>query len=43
LALARVLPELLGAEAPRSYLLLIQNQDELRPTGVELEVGFSAP
>ncbi len=33
LELAQALPELVGAEAPQSYLLLVQNQDELRPTG----------
>lgn len=30
---ALVAPALLGAEEPRSYLLLAQNNDELRPTG----------
>ena len=30
---ALVLPELLGADGPRTYLVLIQNQDELRATG----------
>jgi len=33
LELAQALPELVGTEAPQSYLLLVQNQDELRPTG----------
>jgi hypothetical protein len=33
LELAQALPELVGVEAPQSYLLLVQNQDELRPTG----------
>ncbi len=33
LALAQSLPDLLGLERPQSYLLLAQNQDELRPTG----------
>lgn len=33
LELAQALPELAGLEAPQSYLLLVQNQDELRPTG----------
>src|SRR5262249_16877387 len=28
-----VLPELLGAQGTRSYLLIAQNEDELRPTG----------
>ena len=28
-----VLPEMLGADAPRTYLILAQNQDELRATG----------
>jgi hypothetical protein len=31
--LARVAPELLGADRPRTYLLILQNEDELRPTG----------
>jgi hypothetical protein len=31
--LGQVAPALLGAAAPRSYLLLAQNSDELRPTG----------
>jgi len=30
---ARVLPDLLGASGPRSYLILAQNSDELRATG----------
>jgi O-antigen ligase len=30
---ALALPELLGASSPRAYLILIQNEDELRPTG----------
>lgn len=30
---AMALPELLGALGPRTYLVLIQNDDELRPTG----------
>ena len=30
---ALLLPDLLGASGPRSYLILIQNEDELRPTG----------
>jgi hypothetical protein len=30
---ALVAPELLGAEGPRTYLLLVQNEDELRATG----------
>ena len=30
---ALALPELLGAEEPRTYLVLLQNEDELRPTG----------
>jgi len=33
LELAQALPDLLGIEKPQSYLLLVQNQDELRPTG----------
>lgn len=33
LAMAPVLPELLGYYGPRSYLLLVQNNHELRPTG----------
>ena len=30
---ATALPELLGASQPRTYLILVQNDDELRPTG----------
>jgi O-antigen ligase len=30
---ALALPELLGASEPRTYLILVQNDDELRPTG----------
>ncbi len=30
---ASIAPELLGADGPRTYLLLAQNSDELRPTG----------
>lgn len=30
---ALLLPELLGADGPRTYLVLIQNEDELRATG----------
>ena len=36
LALAAALPKLLGAsaaEGPKTYLLLVENEDELRPTG----------
>ena len=33
LAVLRLLPALLGTEAPRTYLLVAQNQDELRATG----------
>jgi hypothetical protein len=33
LAVLRLLPELLGAAAPCTYLLVAQNQDELRATG----------
>jgi hypothetical protein len=33
LKLARVAPALLGADGPRTYLLLAQNSDELRATG----------
>jgi len=35
LSLARTLPGILGAgsEGPKTYLLLVQNEDELRPTG----------
>jgi hypothetical protein len=32
-ALARLAPALLGADGPKTYLLLAQNSDELRPTG----------
>jgi hypothetical protein len=31
--LAQVAPQLLGADRPRTYLLLFQNEDELRATG----------
>ncbi len=31
--IARVAPELLGADRPRSYLIILQNEEELRPTG----------
>jgi PAS domain-containing protein len=30
---ASIAPELLGADGPRTYLILAQNSDELRPTG----------
>lgn len=30
---ALVAPELLGRDSPRTYLVLVQNSDELRPTG----------
>ncbi|HTP10283.1 MAG TPA: DUF4012 domain-containing protein [Anaerolineae bacterium] len=33
LELANVAPQLLGADRPRTYLLLFQNEDELRATG----------
>jgi len=33
LKLAGVLPEILGQEAPRRYLIIAQNEDELRATG----------
>jgi hypothetical protein len=33
LAFVQRLPTLLGAESPRTYLILTQNDDELRPTG----------
>jgi hypothetical protein len=33
LKLAEVAPQLLGADRPRTYLILFQNEDELRPTG----------
>lgn len=33
LELAPILPNLLGANGPRRYLILAQNEDELRPTG----------
>jgi hypothetical protein len=32
-SLARLAPALLGADGPKTYLLLAQNSDELRPTG----------
>jgi hypothetical protein len=33
LELALIAPDMLGVHAPRTYLLLFQNPDELRPTG----------
>jgi hypothetical protein len=33
LKLATVLPELMGADGQRTYLIVAQNEDELRPTG----------
>ncbi len=33
LNLASVAPQLLGADKPRTYLIMLQNEDELRPTG----------
>ncbi len=33
LSLLKILPQLLGADGPRVYLILAQNEDELRPTG----------
>lgn len=33
LKLAPVLPEIMGSTGPRTYLILAQNEDELRPTG----------
>lgn len=33
LKLAPVLPNLLGADGPRRYLIMAQNEDELRPSG----------
>ncbi len=33
LEVAVVAPDLLGADGPRTYLILAQNEDELRPTG----------
>jgi hypothetical protein len=30
---AQVAPQLLGADRPRTYLIILQNEDELRPTG----------
>ncbi|MBI5566164.1 MAG: DUF4012 domain-containing protein [Chloroflexi bacterium] len=33
LSLARIAPQLLGADRPRTYLIILQNEDELRPTG----------
>jgi hypothetical protein len=33
LKLAQAAPEILGYEGPRTYLLIAQNEDELRPTG----------
>lgn len=33
LSFLKVLPEILGADGPKVYLILAQNEDELRPTG----------
>lgn len=33
LSLARIAPQLLGADRPRTYLIVLQNEDELRPSG----------
>lgn len=33
LRLAPLLPEMMGGDEPRSYLIIAQNEDELRPTG----------
>ena len=33
LALLEVAPQLLGADQPRTYLILVQNEEELRATG----------
>jgi len=33
LGVAVIAPDLLGADGPRTYLILAQNEDELRPTG----------
>ena len=33
LTLTAVLPEMLGENGPRTYLIIAQNEDELRPTG----------
>jgi len=33
LSLARIAPQLLGADRPRTYLIILQNEDELRATG----------
>ncbi len=33
LALLQVAPQLLGADQPRTYLILVQNEEELRATG----------
>ncbi|NKQ36059.1 MAG: DUF4012 domain-containing protein [Chloroflexi bacterium] len=33
LKLAQVLPQMAGVDGPRRYLILAQNEDELRPTG----------
>jgi hypothetical protein len=33
LEVAVIAPDLLGADGPRTYLILAQNEDELRPTG----------
>jgi hypothetical protein len=30
---ASIAPQLLGADRPRTYLIILQNEDELRPTG----------
>src|SRR5713226_6254718 len=32
-ALLQLAPEVLGLNGPKTYLILVQNEDELRPTG----------
>ncbi|MCP4361849.1 MAG: DUF4012 domain-containing protein [Chloroflexi bacterium] len=33
LQIALILPEMMGVDEPHSYLIMIQNEDEIRPTG----------
>jgi hypothetical protein len=38
-ALISIMPQLIGMDRPRTYLLLVQNEDELRPTGGFISVA----
>ncbi len=39
IAAVNIAPALLGADGPKTFLMLIENQDELRPTGGFLSAG----